>query len=176
MITHIVSENILNYIRSNIYYFSKYKCDIDDNTFCTSLIDNKNQIQSFNSFFSAVKKVYDVDRLTLEKEYLLITTAAQMFDMWQQFAESGDRYNLQLRAGGNSKYLPLHDITLPFNSSFWREFYPPNGWHDDCVVVQVRKTKYPLSDEGEAIRKAKEIVNPTFRFHVAFDKIPASLE
>ena len=45
----------------------------------------------------------------------------------------------------------LHGITLPITSKFWDKYFPPNGWNCRCTVVQVRKDKYPLSDETQAM-------------------------
>ena len=39
----------------------------------------------------------------------------------------------------------------PPSSKFWNDYFPPNGWNCRCTVVQVRKDKYPESDEQKSI-------------------------
>lgn len=79
---------------------------------------------------------------------------------WERFMADGDRYNLQYRTQKDDKVRPehaaLHGVTLPPSDPFWEEFYPPNGWNCRCTVVQVRKSKYPVTPHAEAMRLGDE--------------------
>ena len=79
---------------------------------------------------------------------------------WEQFTEDGDRYNLQYRTAGDDKVRPEHaalnGVTRPMNDPFWETYYPPNGWNCRCTVVQVRKSKYPLTPSDEAMARGEE--------------------
>ena len=79
---------------------------------------------------------------------------------WEQFTEDGDRYNLQYRTAGDDKVRPEHaalnGVTRPMNDPFWETYYPPNGWNCRCTVVQVRKSKYPLTPPDEAMARGEE--------------------
>lgn len=74
---------------------------------------------------------------------------------WKDFERDGDRYLLQYRTVGDKRVRRSHrlmqDITLPVTSKFWDWYFPPNGWNCRCTVVQVRKGKYPESNEQEAM-------------------------
>lgn len=70
------------------------------------------------------------------------------------------RYNLQYRTQNDDKVRPEHaailGVTLTPAYPFWEEFYPTNGWDCRCTVVQVRKSKYPVTPHDEAMRLGDE--------------------
>lgn len=74
---------------------------------------------------------------------------------WKNYEKDGERYNLQYRTAYDDRvrtsHRKLEGITLPITSKFWDDYFPPNGWNCRCTVVQVRKDKYPESDERKAI-------------------------
>lgn len=49
------------------------------------------------------------------------------------------------------EHAALHGVTLPIDDPFWEQFTPPNGWNCRCSVVQVRKSKYPVTPHDEAM-------------------------
>ena len=65
------------------------------------------------------------------------------------------------------EHAALHGVTLPPSDSFWAEYYPPNGWNCRCTVVQVRKSKYPVTphDEAMALGEAATGKAPKGIFH-----------
>lgn len=79
---------------------------------------------------------------------------------WEGFMQDGDRYNLQYRTQRDKKVRPEHAaldrVTLPMSDPFWQEYYPPNGWNCRCTVVQVRKSKYPVTPHDEAMALGEE--------------------
>lgn len=108
--------------------------------------------------FSEVSK--DFDKLNvnynqnyLEAEYEFSVASSQAAAQW---ANLGDRYNLQYRTAQDERVRASHqvlaDITLPKEDPFWNLYYPPNGWRCRCVAVEVLKGKYDESDSEKAIK------------------------
>ena len=91
----------------------------------------------------------------LRTEYNFARQSSLMAARWKHFEKDGDRYNLQYRTAYDDRvrtsHRKLEGITLPPSSKFWNDYFPPNGWNCRCTVVQVRKDKYPESNEREAI-------------------------
>lgn len=91
----------------------------------------------------------------LRTEYNFARQSSLMAARWKHFEKDGDRYNLQYRTAYDDRvrtsHRKLEGITLPPTSKFWNDYFPPNGWNCRCTVVQVRKDKYPESNEREAI-------------------------
>ncbi len=111
----------------------------------------------FERFLNDVRKIDETyNRNYLRAEYNFVTASAEMAAKWEGFMEDGDRYNLQYRNQMDDRVRPEHAaidrVTLPPSDPFWEEFYPPNGWNCRCTVVQVLKSKYPVTPHDEAMR------------------------
>ena len=146
--------------RSN-YIFSGIKTFHELNEAFPSLLDENGNRKPFERFLNDVQKINDTyNRGYLRAEYNFVQASAQMAAKWEQFAEDGDRYNLQYRTAGDSKVRPAHaalnGVTLPPSDPFWQTYYPPNGWNCRCTVVQVRKSKYPVTPHDEAMKRGEE--------------------
>lgn len=146
--------------RSN-YIFSGIKTFHELNEAFPSLLDENGNRKPFERFLNDVQKINDTyNRGYLRAEYNFVQASAQMAAKWEQFAEDGDRYNLQYRTAGDSKVRPAHaalnGVTLPPSDPFWLTYYPPNGWNCRCTVVQVRKSKYPVTPNDEAMKRGEE--------------------
>lgn len=141
--------------RSN-YIFSGIKAFHELNEAFPSLIDENGNRKPFERFLNDVRKIDETYNSNyLRAEYNFVRTSATMAAKWEEFSKYGDRYNLQYRTVGDDKVRPEHAalnrVTLPITDKFWEEFYPPNGWGCRCTVVQVRKSKYPVTDHDEAM-------------------------
>lgn len=146
--------------RSN-YIFSGIKTFHELNEAFPSLLDENGNRKPFERFLNDVQKIDDTyNSHYLRAEYNFVQSSAQMAAKWEQFAEDGDRYNLQYRTAGDSKVRPAHaalnGVTLPPSDPFWQTYYPPNGWNCRCNVVQVRKAKYPATPHDEAMKRGEE--------------------
>ena len=146
--------------RSN-YIFSGMKAFHELHEAFPSLLDENGNKKSFEQFLNDVRSIdstYNVNYL--RAEYNFVSASAEMAARWEQFMRDGDRYNLQYRTQRDDKVRPEHAaldrVTLPITDSFWEEFYPPNGWNCRCNVVQVRKSKYPVTPHDEAMRLGDE--------------------
>ena len=146
--------------RSN-YIFSGIKTFHELNEAFPSLLDENGNRKPFERFLNDVRKIDNTyNSHYLRAEYNFVQSSAHMAAKWEQFAEDGDRYNLQYRTAGDSKVRPAHaalnGVTLPPSDPFWQTYYPPNGWNCRCTVVQVRKSKYPVTPHDEAMKRGEE--------------------
>jgi SPP1 gp7 family putative phage head morphogenesis protein len=143
-------------LKESNYVFSGIKTFHELNEAFPSLLDEEGNRKPFNQFLNEVQKVHDTYNVQyLRTEYNFAQSSALMAARWKLFEQDGDRYYLQYRTVGDKRvrrtHRMLHNITLPIESPFWDKYFPPNGWNCRCTVVQVRKGKYPLSDEQEAV-------------------------
>ena len=156
------------------YIFSGIKTFHELNEAFPSLLDENGNRKSFNQFYNDVRhidKTYNQNYLYAE--YNFVHASAEMAAKWEQFAQDGDRYNLQYRTAGDDKVRPEHaalnGVTLPMSDPFWETYYPPNGWNCRCTVVQVRKSKYATTPRDEAIARGEEALQSDtkgiFRFN-----------
>ena len=143
-------------LKESNYVFSGIKIFHELNETFPSLLDEEGNRKPFNQFLNDVQKVYDAYNVQyLRTEYNFAQASALMAARWKKFEQDGDRYNLQYRTMYDKRvrrtHRMLHNITLPIESPFWDKYFPPNGWNCRCTVVQVRKDKYPVSNEQEAM-------------------------
>lgn len=143
-------------LKESNYVFSGFKAFHELNEAFPSLVDKDGSRKPFEQFLNEVQRIDETYNSNyLKAEYNLAVASSQMAAKWTKFAADGDRYNLQYRTAYDNlvrdSHAALHNVTLPVSSPFWDEFFPPNGWGCRCTVVQVRKSKYPLSDESKAI-------------------------
>lgn len=143
-------------LKESNYVFSGIKTFHELNEVFPSLLDEEGNRKPFNQFLNEVQKVYDTYNVQyLRTEYNFAQASSLMAARWKQFEQDGDRYYLQYLTVGDKRvrrtHRMLHNITLPIESPFWDKYFPPNGWNCRCTVVQVRKDKYPVSNEQEAM-------------------------
>lgn len=144
-------------LKESNYVFSGIKTFHELKEAFPSLVGTDGNIKPFEQFLAEVRRVHKTyNRQYLQAEYHLAQSSASMAARWKKFEKDGDRYLLQYRTIGDKRVRPthrdLHGITLPINSKFWDEYFPPNNWNCRCSVVQVRRSKYTQSDEAEAMR------------------------
>lgn len=151
----------LRRLRESNYIFSGIKTFHELNEAFPSLLDEDGNIKPFERFLNDVQSINDTyNGSYLRTEYNFARNSALMAAKWKEFEASGDRYHLQYRTAGDERvrasHAKLQGITLPISSRFWDSYMPPNGYGCRCDVVQVRKGKYPLSDEREALNLASQ--------------------
>uniref|UniRef100_A0AB33JLW3 Phage head morphogenesis domain-containing protein n=1 Tax=Prevotella sp. GTC17262 TaxID=3236797 RepID=A0AB33JLW3_9BACT len=169
-----MSEGMRRRLERSNYIFSGLKTFHELGEAFPSLIDENGGRKPFECFLNDVQKIDGTyNRNYLRAEYNFVQSSAEMAAKWEQFAEDGDRYNLQYRTAGDDKVRPEHvslnGVTLPMSDPFWESYYPPNGWGCRCTVVQVRKSKYPLTPQDEAMARGEEALQSDtkgiFRFN-----------
>lgn len=143
-------------LKESNYVFSGIKVFHELNEAFPSMVDDNNELRPFNDFLNDVQKINNTyNGSYLRTEYNFARQSSLAAARWKQFEKDGDRYNLQYRTAYDDRvrtsHRKLEGITLPIASKFWDDYFPPNGWNCRCTVVQVRKDKYPESDERKAL-------------------------
>ncbi|QDP85206.1 phage head morphogenesis protein [Chryseobacterium sp. SNU WT5] len=120
----------------------------------SSFLMEDGKVRSFDAFakdFNQVNSRYNQDYLQAEHQFAV--SSSQSAANWAAIDQDG-RYNLQYRTANDDRvradHAALQDITLPSDDSFWMSYYPPNGWRCRCTAVEVRKTKFEVSDSVKA--------------------------
>lgn len=156
-----MSDNMRQNLQRSNYIFSGIKTFHELNEAFPSLIDDNGNRKPFEQFLNDVQNIdRTYNQNYLRAEYNFCHASADMAARWERFEEDGDRYNLQYRTANDDKVRPqhaaLHGVTLPVSDPFWQTYYPPNGWNCRCTVVQVRKSKYPVTPHDEAMARGAE--------------------
>lgn len=156
-----MSEGMRRRLERSNYIFSGMKTFHELHEAFPSLLDENGNRKPFKQFLNDVQKIdktYNANYL--RAEYNFVQASAQMAAKWEGFMRDGDRYNLQYRTAGDKKVRPEHAalnrVTLPITDTFWEEYYPPNGWNCRCTVVQVLKSRYPVTPHEEAMILGEE--------------------
>lgn len=169
-----MSEEMRRRLHRSDFVFSGMKTFHELNEAFPSLVDENGDRKPFERFLNDVLKIdrtYNANYL--RAEYNFVAASADMAARWEEFAQDGDRYNLQYRTQRDGRvreeHAALDGVTLPPSDPFWTDFYPPNGWNCRCTVVQVRKSKYPATDHDEAVLRGEEALKKDskgmFRFN-----------
>ena len=174
-----MSDTMRKRLQRSDYIFSGMKTFHELNEAFPSLLDENGNRKSFEQFLNDVQSIDSTyNRNYLRAEYNFVQASAQMAAKWENFMHDGDRYNLQYRTAGDDKVRPEHAaldrVTLPITDPFWEEYYPPNGWNCRCTVVQVRKSKYPVTPHDEAMALGEEATGKDtkgiFRFNAGLEQ------
>ena len=174
-----MSDIMRQRLQQSNYIFSGMKTFHELNEAFPSLIDENGNRKPFEQFLNDVRKIDEkYNKNYLRAEYNFCQQSANMASKWEEFLKDGDRYNLQYRTQRDKKVRPEHAaldrVTLPVTDSFWKEFYPPNGWNCRCTVVQVRKSKYPETPHDEAMALGEEATGKDtkriFRFNPGIEQ------
>ena len=174
-----MSDTMRKRLQRSDYIFSGMKTFHELNEAFPSLLDENGNRKSFEQFLNDVQSIDSTYNANyLRAEYNFVQASAQMAAKWESFMQDGDRYNLQYRTAGDDKVRPEHAaldrVTLPITDPFWEEYYPPNGWNCRCTVVQVRKSKYPVTPHNEAMALGEEATGKDtkgiFRFNAGLEQ------
>lgn len=174
-----MSDTMRKRLQRSDYIFSGIKTFHELKEAFPSLLDENGNRKPFEQFLNDVQKIDNAyNRNYLRAEYNFVQASAQMAAKWEGFRQDGDRYNLQYRTAGDNHVRPEHAaldrVTLPITDTFWESYYPPNGWNCRCTVVQVRKSKYPVTPHDEAMDLGEEATGKDtkgiFRFNPGIEQ------
>lgn len=154
-----MSDTMRSRLQESDYIFSGIKTFHELNQAFPSLLDDNGDRKPFQRFLNDVRSIDSTyNRNYLRAEYNFCQASAGMAARWEQIEADGDRYLLQYRTAADDKvreeHAALHGITLPPSDSFWKTYYPPNGWNCRCTAVQVRRGKHPETPHDEAMKRA----------------------
>jgi len=149
---------MLKSLQNDIFVFSALKTHAQLYEASRNLLDAEGKIKPFQKFSQDVAKIKkEYNENYLEAEYNFATSSAQMSAKWIEVEANADRYNLQYRTAEDDKvrkdHQELANITLPATHDFWDKYYPPNGWRCRCIAIEVRKSKFEITDEKKAMEK-----------------------
>ena len=154
-----IPPEMLSKLQNDTFIFSGLRTHAQLMEASSFLRDENGKIRGFDSFaheFNRVNEKYNQNYL--EAEYQFAVNSSQMAANWAATDPDG-RYNLQYRTANDDRvrenHRVLQDITLPKEDSFWLSYYPPNGWRCRCTAVEVRKSKYEVSDSEDALTKGE---------------------
>lgn len=185
-IAYEIPAAMMQHFRDNVYVFSGCKTYAELRELTNILTDETGKIKPFSKFFKETRAIHETyNRAYLESEYQFAAQSATMAGKWADFEQYGDRYYLQYRTANDDRvryvHQLLHNTTLPLDDPFWSKFFPPNGWRCRCNVLQVRKSRYEVSDSTTAndlgnkatytIGAGGKNTSAMFRFNPGKDKV-----
>jgi SPP1 gp7 family putative phage head morphogenesis protein len=169
--------SLLNDMRRNVYYFSgakTYQQTREISEQFKQLFSGKGEIKTLSDFKKGaleILKTYNVNYLTTEYNFAI--SQGLSANRWQQIESEKHLYGcLKYVTVGDGRVRPEHaaldGIVRPVGDSFWKKFYPPNGWNCRCTVMQVDCGDTPPTD----ISKLEvENVPEIFRMNAGLDRI-----
>lgn len=169
-----MSDTMRDRLQQSDYIFSGMKAFHELNEAFPSLLDENGERKPFEQFLNDVQTINkEYNKNYLRAEYNFVQASSEMAGKWEQIERDGDRYNLRYRTAGDERVRPAHraleGVTLPPSDPFWDANYPPNGWNCRCTVVQVLRSRYPVTPQQEATRLAEEAMKDDkkgmFRFN-----------
>lgn len=147
-------------LQKNVFYFSGMKTHAQMEEISAKLLDENGKIkplQNFTEEVKAVKETYNDNYLRSERNFAV--KSSQAAAKWQKFEQGKERYDLRYMTdnGPNVResHRALEYTTLPVDDPFWDKYMPPIDWNCHCMVVQVRKGEYDVSDSNEAIERGE---------------------
>ncbi|MBB5334728.1 phage head morphogenesis protein [Chryseobacterium koreense] len=146
-------------LQNDSFIFSGLKTHAQLMEAASLLRDENGKIRSFDSFAHEFNKINEnYNQNYLEAEYQFAVSSSQQAANWANLDDS-DRYYLQYRTAFDDRvresHAAMHNTTLPKDDPFWSSYYPPNGWRCRCTVVEVRRTRYEMSDSEKAMKSGE---------------------
>jgi SPP1 gp7 family putative phage head morphogenesis protein len=149
----------LNRVNNNIYAFSAAKSYAQLKELKEAVFESDGAVKPFTKFRDSAKAILGkYNELWLETEYEAVKRSTIMGRQWLDIERDQDIYPfLEYVTAGDERvrqsHRALEGITLPVNSPFWKQYYPPNGWLCRCTVKKKKSGK--LSDLAKATETAQ---------------------
>jgi SPP1 gp7 family putative phage head morphogenesis protein len=152
--TNVKSKLQLN---QNLYRFSGAKT-YQELAKMNYFLGNKTSFPDFKKEALKVNEQYNVQYL--QTEFVTANRSGAMAEKWDKIQSQKQLYpNLTYKTVKDKRVRDEHrnldEITKPVDDPFWDKWYPPNGWHCRCYVIQTDAEPTKGTPEG----------NPTPGFH-----------
>jgi len=134
----------LVHLDKNVYQFSTAK-NWQMMRELTSALKDGDKMLSFKEFRNkAITILEEYNGKTLQTEYNAAVAGSQMASKWVDF-EQHPKALLEYRTMEDGRVRPEHaaldKITRPVDDTFWKTYYPPNGWNCRCTVIRLNEGK-----------------------------------
>ena len=141
--------NMLANLEKNVYSFSAAK-NYQEIRHLTSMVS---EFPAWNDYRKeAAKVLHDYNVKDLHTEFNTCVAGAQMASKWVAFEEAGDNPYLKYETVGDRRVRDEHrlldGIIKPMSDSFWKTYYPPNGWNCRCTVIELPGKAHETPDKN----------------------------
>jgi SPP1 gp7 family putative phage head morphogenesis protein len=142
-------------LRVNLFEFASAKTQVQFKHLRELLLNNKNQINSFETVRSIVANEGQVfNNNYLKTEYNLTKQATIMAVKWQEL----DAEYLQFSTVGDSRVRPEHKLFDKFTAKksdpIWKRLYTPLDWGCRCTIIPGKETGLSKIYDSEWANKA----------------------
>ncbi len=144
---------MLSHLTRNVYQFAAAK-NYQQIKSLTEAVSDGDKVRSFSEYRQEAKKILtDFNSTWLETEYNATIAGGQMASKWVVFQEGAqDMPSLQYRTAGDARVRDGHrlldGVVKEISDSFWKTYYPPNGWNCRCTVIQLPHKATPTPDKN----------------------------
>ena len=165
-----IPEAMLEKLQSDVFVFSGMKTYSQLKEASLLLLDEAGKIKPYAKFEQDILSIDNTyNRNYLQAEHIHAIAASQSAANYYGFMQDAGGYNLQIRTAGDDKvrqsHAVLNGITLPDDDPFWDDHWTPFDWRCRCRIIQVRKSKYSITDADIATTAAKEAIPEAFRYN-----------
>ena len=160
---------MLTRLSQNVFSFSAAKNYQELRTITDAMRDEEGKLRTFSDFKEQVSTINQKFNATwLQTEYDTSIATATQSARWQEFQAQKSMFPfLRYQTAGDDSVRDEHrlldGITKRIDDPFWSTYYPPNGWHCRCEVIQVPDDGAQETPEGTYERP---VVPPMFRTNV----------
>ncbi|PKQ66449.1 phage minor head protein [Raineya orbicola] len=116
------------------------------------LVFKEGKIRPFTEFRAEALKIHQkYNQDWLLTEYNAVVRGSVMGKKWLNIERDKDiypylRYETAKDSRVRDAHAKLQGFVLPVESSFWENYFPPNGWNCRCSITQLRKDQVKPTD------------------------------
>ena len=133
----------INRQQNNLYKFGMAKSYTQMKAMRDEILGEDGNVLPFTEFLSRAMKIdQDYNKTYLETEHMAVVRGTVMGSRWLEIEDQKDVAPLleYVTAGDDcvrEEHRSLAGLIEPVDSTFWNQYYPPNGWRCRCSVRQL---------------------------------------